>query len=100
MGAGKERVDLRGGLPHGSGAGDDLGAESSPIPEVTFRQIADGSFVNTRNRAERTGDEVQLVLNNQLRREQRPAQRLSKPRLGGTIEALLVEPLHLAEQLS
>ena len=75
-------------------------------PDALFADAARGELVDRRlveagDRAERPGDQMQLVLDDEIGRIERPAvvERAALPRLGGAVEAdAFVEPVDVAEE--
>src|SRR6266702_7857438 len=65
----EEGVYLFRGPANGGRGGDDLGAYLLPI-HLPGRQVIDGRFVESYHRAQRPGNQVQLVLDDQVRRSQ------------------------------
>ena len=63
-------VDLLGGLPHRRGRGDDLGLDRVAF-ELPAAEVVDGGLVKSDHRTQRTADEVELVLNDQVGRPDR-----------------------------
>ena len=57
-------------------------------------------FVQADHGAERPGDQVQLVLDDEIGRRQRPVEPLSAPALGGSVKPGPVEALGAAEELA
>ena len=67
--------------------------------DVPAAQFVQGRLVEAHDRAQRPGDQVQLVLDDQVRRQQPAAgQRLALGRLAWAVEAVLVVAVHAAEE--
>ncbi len=94
---GEQRLDLVLRPPGGGGRGDDLRLDR-PAVDLAHGQCLDGRLVEASHRAERAGDQMQLVLDYEVRRRERRLQALTGPGFGGTVEALLTEAVSPAEQ--
>ena len=67
--------------------------------DLAAAQLVEGRLVQPDHRAQRPGDQVQLVLDDQVGRQRAAAgQRLARVRLARAVEAVLVVALHPAEE--
>ena len=87
--AAEEGLDLILRLPDGGGGCDDLGADGIASGPARAEGL-DGRFVESGHRSEGTGDQVQLVLDHQVRRKQRRRQAGPPLRVRGAVEAARV----------
>lgn len=91
-------ADLRGGAANRRGTGDDLGAD----PPAAMRprcQCIDRRLVDTGDRAQRPGDEVELVLDHEIGTGQaRSAERRALAGIARAIEAVGIMAINQAEQ--
>ena len=88
------------GGARGGGRGDDLRLARPPV-DLAYRQGIDRHLVDAGHRAERAGDQMQLVLDDEVGRRERRLETLSRSRLGGTVESSLFEtgrPLRAARR--
>src|SRR4051812_5214900 len=95
--ASEESPDLRLGLTHGGRARDDLGTEFEAVAKITLGEVTNGRLVNARDGAKRTGDEMKFVLNDEFRREQVTAKRLSEAGFGFVVESVFIVAFNVAE---
>jgi hypothetical protein len=98
MRPGEESSNLGFRLPYGGGAGNDFGPEAPPFSEVPLSQVSYSRFVNPGDGAERTRNEMQFVLDDEFRGEQRPAERLAAARFGSTVKAIVIDPLNMPKE--
>ena len=93
----EERLDLVLRPAHGGGRGDDLGPHRAPV-NLAHAQRLDRGLVEPGHRAERSRDQVQLVLDHEVGRRERRGEARALARLRGSIEARRVVPLRPTEQ--
>ena len=95
----EEGLDLVLGMTDGGGRGDDLRLEPPSIV-LSRAEGLDHRLVEPGHRAERAGDEVQLVLDHEIGRWYGPREAVSPAGLGGSVEPVGVVPVRAAEQRS
>jgi hypothetical protein len=71
-GAAEEGADLALGAADGGGRGDDLRADAD-VAVAALAERVEGGLVEADHRAERAGDQVELVLDDEVGREQNGA---------------------------
>ena len=103
--AAEKRLDLRFSAADSGCRGDHFGPDglllSVRVRDFPATKRIDGSLIQTDHGAQRSGDKMQFILNDQVRRQERFGQRLP----GGIGVARAIEParvgaLHLTEQLA
>ena len=87
------------GAAHGGGGGDDLGPRRRPV-KAAHAQRFDGGFIQPHHGAERAGNQMQLVLDDEVRRRQRTVEALFLACIRRAVEALRIAALGAAEQLA
>ena len=85
----EQGADLPLGPAHGRRGGHDLGPDDL-VAHRAGGQLVKGRLVQPDHRAHRPGDQVQLVLDDQVGRRQRGGQRQARARLARPVEALPV----------
>ena len=93
----KECLDLIVGLTHGSGRSHDLRTDGVRR-EMPLAERFNGRLVKADHRAERPGDQMQFVLDHQIGRRQRLAQRMARAWCGRAVKPAFVKPLRSPEQ--
>ena len=93
----EQGVDLSLGPPDGGGAGDDLGAERDFAAGPGCEHV-NGRFVNSGDGSEGTGDQVQLVLNNEFRGRQGPAESFAVLLVAGAVKTFLIVAVNQTEK--
>ena len=96
-GSPEERLDLLPGVTDGGRRGDDLRPRPAPV-DLPCAQRLDDRLVEACHRAERAGDQVQLVLDDEIGRRQRTRKPTAHARFRGAVEPVCVIPVGAAEQ--
>ena len=94
----EERLDLAVGPADRRRRGDDLRPNRSVRRPRAVAEPVDGGLVEPDHRAERPGDEVQLVLDDQVGRQEPRLELRSPARVARPVEAVPVVPVHLPEE--
>ena len=97
QGATEERLDLLLGAAHGGGRGDNLRAHRGAV-EITGAERVNRGLVEAGHRAERAGDQVQFVLDDEVGRGEWLAEHLAVLWLRCGVEARGVVAVGTAEQ--
>ena len=95
----EQRLDLVLRPAHGGCRGDDLGPYRAAV-DLAHAERLDRRLVEAGHRAERTRDQVQLVLNHEVGRRQWRGKPRALARLRSPVETLRVDPVRTTEQRS